>query len=205
MNKAETQKKLEALKKEFLAKEEALLDGLTAEDRAEIGHPLKSVMCLDKFNANGKVYTIRTTLTIERFEEFEQLQGEVGFGVDFLNLFKSMRKGYDYLNDGQPADAAVVMYNVMHGIKKHLDRRVNEVLMLCTLFICREGEDVTRYDEALCFDKINDWKREGITMDNFFSLAFNLVNGFIPVYNEISQATSTGIKEAIKEATSPKP
>lgn len=200
MDKEKLLANLQALQDDYKKKEAALLDPLTKEERTELGYPLKSIFELDSFNANGRRYIVRTSLTVERFEKFEELQAEVGFGVDFANLFGQMRKAYDYLNEGQQADASVVLYNAMHGIKNFLDKRINEVLHLCALYICREGEDVTAYDEALILDKVNDWKKEGIEMENFFGLAFNLVGGFMPIYKEILAATSSHHKSARKAA-----
>ena len=75
--------------------------------------------------------------------------------------------------------------------------------MICTLFISREGEDLTTYDEVLNKEKIQDWKKEGIDAENFFTLAFNSVNGFMPVYNGISQNISQHL-EKVQEEIGPK-
>ena len=184
----------------YLKEEEKILDGLTPEQRAQVGHPVKSIRHVDTFTANGNKYIIRTSLTLERYEEFENLETFVTYGVTFRNLFMNMRKTYDDLNANKIADASVTLHNVMHGIAAKLSERENEVLLLCSLFICREDEDVRKYDKDLTREKIEDWKNEGIEMDSFFSLAFNLVNGFTPIYNEISQSTldhETNVAEAI--------
>lgn len=193
------EQELSALFKDYVAKEEAILNTLSAAQRAKIGKPIKTIATLDRFNANGKEYIIRQSLTIERFEEFEKLQIQVGYGVDFRGMFGNLRKAYDYLNASQPADAGVLLYNTMNGVKNEIDGRENEVLQLCALFICTENEDLTIFDENLMKAKIDDWKIEGIAMESFFTLAFNLVNGFIPVYNQVSASISEHM-EAAKSA-----
>ena len=42
--------------------------------------------------------------------------------------------------------------------------------------------------------KIEDWKIEGIAIQDFFQFALNSVNGFIGIYKKMSEATSEKIK-----------
>lgn len=204
MSLEKTKVELDKLYEEYEAKEQHILDQLSAEDRVKIGSPIKHIHHLDKFKANGKEYTIRTSLTITRFEEFEKLQVYVGYGVDFLNMFGNIKKAYSYMNNSKVADASVVLYNIMNGIKDQLEERENEVLMLCSLFITLPDEDLTVYDEELLKSKIDDWKKEGISMESFFTLAFSLVNGFMPVYQEVSQDISEHIAKVSEEVKSAK-
>lgn len=196
---------LAALLKDYMAKEQAILDQLSKEDRTAIGHPIKDVSQLDEFMANGNRYVIRTSLTLTRFEQFEKLQVRVGYGVDFRQMFSQMRKAFDYLNESQPADASVILYNLMNGIKNNIDGRDNEVLDLCCLFICREDENVAEYSPELNKLKKEDWVKEGIAMESFFTLAFNLVNGFIPIYQQVSASISEHLENVQNEVKSGKP
>lgn len=200
-NKDTVKVKLEQLRAEYEKEEQKLLDGLNKADREAVGHPVKDVYLLDSFTANGNKYLVRTSLTIARFEQFEALQVRVGYGVTFRQMFDNLRKAFDFLNASQVADASIVIYNLMNGIKNNLDGRENEILELCALFICREGEDVTQYVPELTKLKIDDWKLEGISMESFFSLAFNLVNGFTPVYQEVLQNISKDL-ESVRNETS---
>jgi len=190
---------LAALASKYEGEEQKVLDRLTKAEREKIGRPIKGVHQLDEFTANGVKYVIHTSLSINRFEQFEKLQVQVGYGVDFRNLFKNLRKSYDYLNGGQPADAAVMVYNIMNGVKNNIDDRDNEVLDLCALFICREDEDLAQYDEKLNKAKKEDWALEGIAMESFFSLAFNLVNGFTPIYKAVSGSISEHLEKVREE------
>ena len=198
----EIRNELDALLEEYIKKEQVLIDKLTREEREKIGRPLKEVHQLDTFRANGVNYIVRTSLTLARFEEFEKLQVRVGYGVEFKQLFANMRKAFDYLNESQPADAAIMLYNMMDGVKNKIDDRGNEVLDLCCLYICREGEDLRRYDPALNEEKKKDWREEGIMMKSFFSLASSLVNGFTPDLREASANISAAIETARDEAKS---
>jgi hypothetical protein len=52
--------------------------------------------------------------------------------------------------------------------------------------IDEEGEDPTVYNEAKMAEKIECWGKE-LAVDPFFHLAANLVSGWIPAFNRISQ------------------
>lgn len=193
---------LDLLRRQFIDKEENLLKDLDLEVRQKLGRPVKGITSVESFMANGRRYFIRTSLTVTRFEKFEQIQIRVGYGVDFRQLFNNLMKIYDDLNNMKPADAAITVHGMMHGIKDKIEERENEVLLLCSLFVCREGEDLTTYDDQLTRDKIEDWKKEGIAMESFFTLAFNLVNGFTPIYKQVSASISqemTQVKEEIQK------
>jgi len=192
----------------YEAERQRFLDDLPEDVRREI-EPVRKVGALTRFTANGNAYVVREDLTLTRYEEFERLQIHVGYGVAYDNLFANLRKAYDYLNEGRSADAAVVVYNVLNGAAKNYDRRESPVLMLCTLFISREGEDLTAWDAALARDKIEDWKVEGISMDDFFALAFASVRGLVPNFGDdlaaISENRMTGANgEKTKNPTTAK-
>lgn len=179
---------LDNLYKEYSKKEQEFLDGIGKKERVLLGNPIKNISELQEFTANGVRYLVRTSLTITRFEQFEKLQVQVGYGVTFKELFQNIRKAYDHLNGNtvKPMDAGVVLYNIMNGVKNNIDDREHPILQLCALFMCTEDEDVTVYDSALTTKKINNWKTEGIEMNDFFSFASALVQGFTPDLGEVS-------------------
>jgi len=142
----------------------------------------------NKFEANGRTYTVSGELCIDRFVEFERLQAHVGFGIDFKSIYATLKDAYDNLNKGKMADSAVLIHNLINGIATNLDNREHPSLELCALFLNREGEDTKVFDPDVMKDKIEDWRKEGYAIEDFFQLAFNFVNGFIEAYNEISQS-----------------
>ncbi len=200
----EVEAQLEALKASYKAQCNKLTAHLSKEDLAAIDVYFKEIEGVSNFTANSVKYLVHTSLAIERFMEFEKLQIKVGYGVDFRNLFQRINRSFDYLNEGRPADAAVILHNVMAGVADNLEDRENAILLLCSLYICREGEDLTKYDAKLNAEKIEDWTREGIPVDNFFVLAFNLVNGFQPIYKTVSQSISDHMEKAKAEVKKPK-
>ena len=191
---------LDELAEDYQIKKNLLLKDIPIEDLRILDEPQKDIRFIDSFMANGNKYLIRTSLTITRFEEFEKLQVQVGYGLNFKQLFANLNKAYGHLNEMQPADAAVIIYNMIKGVQHNLEMRDNEVLMLCALFICREDEDMTKFDPMYMSSKINDWKTEGITMDNFFIIASSLVVGFAPSFKDGLQSILAKLEAAKEEA-----
>jgi len=150
--------------------------------------------------ASKKEYFIESELSIVRFQEFEKLQSHVGFGVDFSGLVNKLKDAFEYLNKSKPADAAIVIHNAMNGIVQKLENRTHPIMEMCALFINEENEDRTEFNKDKIKQKIDDWKE--YSTNDFFQLAFNLVDNFIPIYEEISQSISQAKKE--KKSTSKK-
>jgi len=105
------------------------------------------------------------------------------------------------MNKSKVADAAVIIHNLLNGIAEHLDKRDHPILQLCALFINTKDEDKTVFDEGVTQEKIDNWKKEGYAIEDFFQLAFNFVEGFIPAYNETIQDISQKAEKAVNNTT----
>ena len=137
------------------------------------------------FPANGHEYVVSQGLSVERWRKYEELQIELGFGTNLQSIFTRVKKAYGHLNEMKVADAAVILHNIMWGVKDRLENRVDKTLLMCALFMNRkEGEDVTKYDESFMEEKIKDWSLEGYDTQSFFHIAWNLVPGFFEAFNE---------------------
>lgn len=139
--------------------------------------------------AAGKEYRVVQELTIARYKELEQLEIEFYYGFDMQSMFSKLKEAYNDLNKSKPADGAVKLYRVMEGVADRVDRREPCVLRICSLFLCTEDEDLTKWDEDLAKAKIEDWQKEGYLIDDFFSLAANVVPGFLKDYSGILDGT----------------
>jgi len=137
-----------------------------------------------RFEANGRKYHIAESLSVERWRYYEDFQALVGFGRSFDDVFQNVKKAYEALQHPKIADASVILHNILTGVKEKLDQRHHPALMICTLFINYEGEDEKIYDEEIMKTKIEDWKQEGFDVNDFFTIAWNLVPGFIKTYKE---------------------
>lgn len=155
----------------------------------------------DNFTANGRNYKVTTSLSVTRWIQFEISQVELGFGVSFSDMVRTLNKIYADANKGKLADVAVTTYNALNGIKTRLEDRTHPVLKICSLFINYEGEDVGQWDEDLAKEKQADWMAEGMPMDYFFQFALNAVENLLTVYGEISLSTSKFMEKMSEQMT----
>ena len=143
-----------------------------------------------EFTAGGKVYKIKNTLTVSRFVEFEKLQNHYGFGLSFEAVAGKLTQSIDYANKGKGVEAWNIVLNLRDGIASRLEDRSHPALLLCSLFIVTDDEDLTAWNEKDQKAKIADWNAEGYDVNDFFVLASNLVKNFLPIYGEIFRDTS---------------
>jgi len=140
----------------------------------------------NKFEANGKVYHIETGIATGRFMEYEVYQLELMASMSISKLYEKQNVLYQLLNQCRFADAAVVLNEIRSNTVKKSEKEPT-VLKICALFINTEDEDRTVFNNDLVVRKIDDWKKEGIDIRDFFTLAFNLVPGFIEIYNKLTR------------------
>lgn len=137
-----------------------------------------------EFTANGKKYTVNPVLSIARYEQYEKLQPKLAYGIDFEAMFKIQKQQYALLNDRKFADAAVISHNLMNSISDLLNsKRENPALLMCALAITGEGEDPGKYEESVQTAKIEDWRAEGFSMEDFFRFAASIMKGLPQAYN----------------------
>ena len=154
------------------------------------------------FTANGTEYHVSKMLSVERWRQYEDLQPLIGFGRSFQDIFDNVKKAYEALQHPKIADASVTLHNILVGIKEKLDQRHDPALQICALFVNAKGENEKVYDEEVMKRKIEDWQKEGFAIQDFFTLAWNLVPGFIDIYKDDLQDISSLMKA--KESTGSK-
>lgn len=144
----------------------------------------KSIEFKDRFfKANGKKYFVAEKISIARWAEYEKLMPRLTYGIDFEAMNKAHAKAYQAVNDKRFADAAVILHNLMNGIKDANDEsRVHPGLLMAALLINGEGEDVGVYDLQTQLNKIEDWKAEGLDVLSFFAFALKSISGFRETY-----------------------
>jgi hypothetical protein len=152
------------------------------------------------FEADGRTFYLRDSLTIERFMAFEELQTSVGLNLNFKEVFEKIKTAYEYFNGGKFADGSVVLHNLMSGVAERVDTKIHPALEICALFIVEKDEDVSTWDRAIMKSKVNAWKKEGYDMQDFFSLAVSLVQGFTEIYEDFTQNISKLAAEVEKKA-----
>lgn len=156
-----------------------------------------------KFTANGINYTIEQNLSIERYAEFQILEKEMAYGLTTKGLFARLKKLFELINKMKFAEASVMVNDLLRGVSK-LEERQPTVLKICALFINADGENRATINKDMIEKKINDWKAEGLSMNDFFTLAASTVNGFLEIYKNISQLISEGLTEESQGEESPR-
>jgi hypothetical protein len=142
------------------------------------------------FVANGNTYTIGTaedSLTIARYKEYEKLQLEFNFDATFESVASVLKQASKDINDitlGKSPNKSII--HVFAQLQTLLEKfpkageslsysRANFALLLCTLFINRTGEDLTKWNREAAQEKINDWIAEGYGLHGFFLLVIDFL------------------------------
>jgi hypothetical protein len=150
---------------------------------------LKPVPISDgQFMANGKLYIIESGFSIERFALYQQYQIEAGYGVSFVEMLKNWERVVNYANALRFTDIAVLAHNMVRGVAKIADREP-VLLKMCALFINEQNEDRRTINPDIITAKINDWRAEGYDIRGFFTLASNIITGFIEHYERLSRVS----------------
>jgi hypothetical protein len=146
------------------------------------------------FECGGRKFTIIESPSFVRYREMQKMCLEFGYSATFQDVFKNIKKAWDFLNALKLAEAAVVLHNIMYGVVA-LEEKYDVAFRISALFIIEEGEDVTTYDEGKMREKIDCWGKE-LSPLPFFHLASSLVTNWAPIYNDFIQ---NGLPTIVKE------
>jgi len=156
------------------------------DTKEEFKNEPRSISLKDRnFEANGKKYYIAKGISINRWKQYEKLQPRLTYGLTFKQIDANISKAMALLNKPapEPGNAYVILHNIRKGMENADDEKnVHPALIMCTLVMNREGEDVGVYDEAIALDKINDWTEGGLDILSFFAWAMNSIDGFRETY-----------------------
>ena len=144
----------------------------------------------NSFEASGVTYHVQTSLSVERYRQFEKLQLEFGYGISFKEVFDMHKKAVELANKGKGLEAWNIIFNLMEKVGKEFNRSVHPAMLICSLFLTEKDEDLTKWDEKHAEQKIKNWNDEGYDVNNFFRLASNLVTGYIETLEEVFRNTS---------------
>jgi len=147
------------------------------------------ILCEKPFDEEKKPrkYYFHDTMSVDYYEVYEDLEMLLSKGRSYADVYNSQKKVHELLNQSKVADAAIENFNSMTLVSEKLQKREHPALRMIALFACGEQENRDKYDDVVMDRKIRDWKNEGFAMEDFFQLAFNLVEGFMESYREVSQ------------------
>jgi len=144
----------------------------------------------NEFVANGKNYYIEQDITTERYRWFEKYSIELAYGADFETVHNNIGNIINMFNDRKDVEAKHGLFNIYTSLKNRMEDRTDRALKLCSIFIMKEGDDPAIFDEKIARENINDWIKEGYAMQDFFTLAFNLIPGLLNALNSDSLTDS---------------
>ena len=189
--------------------EEARIALLEEQERAEARRNLKPLRNKDgtfprKFKANGHTYIIRTRdegLGIVRTSEFMKMEIVNGIGMSITDVIDYIRKLKNEINNfgrnkGNFVETGLLIKALEDDLMKITRKRYAVNFMFLTLFIVREGEDLTRWEEDEQNEKIDDWNKEGYNENDFLALGLDMVQGFAETFRRYSQQPGSKENEA---------
>ena len=130
------------------------------------------------FPAMGVNFIVHSSIGVGPFRHFQRLQLMVGFGGDYAHVYKGLEKAYTQLNTMKVADAAVTLNGLLEGVGRKKQQLPDPLLLLCSLFIRREGADLSTWTEAEAAEDIALWEADGYDVASFFLSAKSLVGAF---------------------------
>jgi hypothetical protein len=142
------------------------------------------------FEAAGCKYYIAGGFSIERYTLYEEFGLTFGLSTPFNYVFATLVDIMNKLN-AHPVklfDLSILVNKALTNVAK-LETKESYAFQVCTLFINREGEDVTTWTPELAKAKLADWNAAGLDARFFLRLAAVLVAGFTDAYALLTQNT----------------
>lgn len=144
-------------------------------------------------------YFIASSLSVDRYIEFELMQAAVAYGCTFAEVHKSINDIKDALNKVKFVEAAAILANFEQALKQGVDKKKHIVLRMAALFLNEKDEDVRTYKTEVIDAKIADWLESGVDYHDFFQLTLSLVPGLLNVLEQ----TLKGILSSPNESEQP--
>lgn len=141
---------------------------------------LKNINITDNsFIANGNKYLIHSSLSVGRIQQFEKLQARMQNGFTVYEIAKKLEDIIKFTNEQKTVQANTKLF-LLHESCINAENDISHpALLMCSLFMCKENDDLTNWNESKALENIEDWRVEGYDFKDFFHLAFNLAKEFL--------------------------
>jgi hypothetical protein len=125
----------------------------------------------NSFEAQGVKFVIYSSVNIERYMHFQELQVRAAYGSTYAHFYQGYQKIVDLKNKGKGFEADIALHNMMQGASRALNKQHDSLMLICTLFCCPSDEDRTIWNEESANEKIALWSKEGYPVEDFLALA----------------------------------
>ncbi len=156
--------------------------------------------------ANGHNYIVlneRQSFTVDRFKTHLMLEQMFAHAKSLEHIVQDAKTSRDLANKVWRGDAYfTTLATHLEGIAKNYFEdnlyRDHISLYLCSLFIVREGSDLTNWDIDEVSEWIKDWVKEGLYAPDFFTLAIMFTPSYTKILIEnMENGSSEGINSTV--------
>ncbi len=155
-----------------------------------------------KFKAGGETFYIQPHLSTTRYVEYLKRVPRLAYNATFRSIYDTLSKIYMTTSSGNDMIYAIqqareLSWNQLDAIKRFDENEIPDIIDFCCLFINKAGEDVSKFDSSVHEAKKEIISKEGYVVDDFFTLAFHLVESFSEGYQKLTRLTKGETMEDI--------
>lgn len=155
----------------------------------------------ETFMANGVKYKILTpeqAITPIRYFTYEGLKFSYSFDNSPETIAAELTKAHNIINGVVMGtnkngvgilDSLTILYGIVETLKQPTKTTISRgryMMLICSLFIVTENENLSDWEESSAETKIQNWNAEGFSMLDFFLLGLTFVKA-------LNDALSTAI------------
>lgn len=137
------------------------------------------------FMANGTKYLFYGNIDdfgVERYKRWQNLEPVITFGKTFTEIYEQLGRAMELINKSKPVQGHHVMFDLYEKIGFNMNDRLDNIMLGSAMFIVTEDEDLKIFDEKHARAKIEDWEKEGISYQSFFSFVLSSIPNFMKHY-----------------------
>lgn len=140
---------------------------------------------------SGVVYSIQLDdVATGRFQIYERMALRLAFGLDLKGIFGSFAEIYKLGTSGDETLKAIhsmnmIAYQQMNKIRDAGDDQFHDAILFCTIFCNAPGENLSKWDQDLAKQKMDDWIE--YSHRDFFLLSRSGIEGYSSALAHLDQ------------------
>lgn len=145
-----------------------------------------------RLSVNGETWHINITLSTIRYVEYLKRSPKLCFGNNFHQLYDTLSKIYMAASSGNDMIFAIqtakeLSWNQLEAIRRFDENEIPDVIDFCALFINAPGENSADFNSGDHEHKKELLHKEGFAVQDFFFLAYNVIESFHEAYQLIQK------------------